>query len=113
MSYAKSAYNLNMDKQLSVIEFEILGYKVKLREKEGDESSVSAHDVVDLVRRESNKIMDKAPQLASGEVALLAALQLAQENLELSKSYKEELDNLKTKAGEALNLIEDVSPTTM
>ena len=98
---------------MSVIEFEILGYKVKLREKEGDESSASAHDVVDLVRRESNKIMDKAPQLASGEVALLAALQLAQENLELSKSYKEELDNLKTKAGEALNLIEDVSPTTM
>ena len=102
-----------MDKNLSVIDFEILGYKVKLRESEGSESSVTPHDVVDLVRRESNKIMDKAPQLSSGEVAILVALQLAQENLEISQSYQEELANLKSKAGEALNLIEDVSPTTM
>jgi len=98
---------------LSVIEFEILGYKVKLRETDGSDSSVSPHDVVDLVRRESNKIMDKAPQLSCGEVALLVALQLAQENLELSKSYGEELATLKKKASKALNLIEDVSPTTM
>ncbi len=102
-----------MDKQLSVIEFEILGYKVKLRENDGSDSGVSPHDVVELVRRESNKIMDKAPQLSSGEVALLVALQLAQENLEVSKSYSEELATLKEKAGEALNLIEDVSPTTL
>ncbi len=102
-----------MDKNLSVIDFEILGYKVKLREQRGSESSVTPHDVVDLVRRESNKIMDKAPQLSSGEVAILVALQMAQENLELSQSYKEELANLKSKAGEALNLIEDVSPTTL
>lgn len=102
-----------MDKQLSMIEFEILGYKVKLREEEGNTASVSPHDVVDLVRRESNKIREKAPHLASGEVALLVALQLANENLELSQTYQTDIETLKSKASRALDLIEDVSPTTM
>lgn len=101
-----------MDNKSSVIDFEILGYKVKLREGES-ESSVSPHDVVELVRTESNKIMDKAPNLGKGEVALLVALQLAGESLRSSRQYSEQVSALKVKAEKALDLIEEVTPTTM
>jgi len=101
-----------MDNKSSVIDFEILGYKVKLREGES-ELSVSPHDVVELVRSESNKIMDKAPNLEKGEVALLVALQLAGESLKNSRQYSEQVSEMKLKAEKALDLIEEVTPTTM
>jgi hypothetical protein len=101
-----------MDNNTSVKEFEILGYKVKLREEENT-SSISASEVVDLVKRESDKIMVKAPHLSNGEVALLVALQMAKENVEINTKFQCDLDVLKDKAGQALNLIEEVSPTTL
>ena len=101
-----------MDNNTSVKDFEVLGYKVKLREEENN-SGISASDVVDLVRRESDKIMVKAPHLTNGEVALLVALQMAKENIEINKQFQSDLSSLKNKAGQALNLIEEVSPTTL
>ena len=108
MTYSKG----DMDNNLSVKDFEVLGYKVKLREEENTDS-VSASDVVDLVRRESDKIMVKAPHLSNGEVALLVALQMAKENIEINKQFQSDLGSLKEKAGQALNLIEEVSPTSV
>lgn len=101
-----------MDNRTSSVEYEILGYKVKLREEEGSSSS-SPLDVVDLVRTESNKIMDKAPHLERGEVALLVALQLAEEKLRIENQYHTEVSQLKEKASQALDLIEEVTPSTM
>lgn len=101
-----------MDNKSRSIDYEILGYKIKL--KEGDENAqVSPDQVVDLVRDEANKIMQKAPQLDRGEVALLVALQLAQDKLVAQTNYESELTDLKEKAGKALDLIEEVTPTTM
>lgn len=97
---------------MSVKEFEVLGYKVKLREQ-GDSTGVSASEVVDLVKRESDKIMVKAPHLSNGEVALLVALQMAKENIEINQQFQSDLGSLKEKAGQALNLIEEVSPTNL
>jgi hypothetical protein len=101
-----------MDNNTSVKDLEVLGYKVKLREEE-KASGISAGDVVDLVRRESNKITVKAPHLTNGEVAILVALQMAKENIEINKKFQSDLSSLKDKAGQALNLIEEVSPTTL
>ena len=101
-----------MDNKTSSVEYEILGYKVKLREEEGSLSS-SANEVVDLVRQESNKIMDKAPHLDRGEVALLVAVQLAEEKLRVENQYHTEVSQLKEKASQALDLIEEVTPSTM
>ncbi len=101
-----------MDNSTSVKEFEILGYKVKLQEVEST-LSFSANEVVDLVKRESDKITVKAPHLSNGEVALLIALQMAKENLEINTKFQDDLNSLKDKAGQALNLIEEVTPTTL
>ncbi len=101
-----------MDSKTSSVEYEILGYKVRLREQDASTSS-SPLEVVDLVRNEANKIMDKAPHLERGEVALLVALQLADEKLRLENQYHTEVNELKEKASQALDLIEEVTPSTM
>ncbi len=107
------AYSIQgMDNFTSSIEYEILGYKVKLREGD-DLNQLSPDQVVELVRSESDKIMQRAPHLERGEVALLVALQMAQEKLVLDNQYHTELTDLKEKAGKALDLIEEVTPTTM
>lgn len=104
--------NGGMDNKTSSVDYEILGYKIKLREDDQN-SQVSPSEVVALVREEANKISEKAPHLERGEVALLAALQLAQEKLTCEHQYQSELNELKEKAGQALNLIEEVTPSTM
>ena len=101
-----------MDNKTSSTEYEILGYKVRLSRGE-HESVESAREVVDLVRQESNKIMDKVPHLDRGEVALLVALQFAKEKLDIESQYNLELSDLKDKAARALDLIEEVTPSTM
>lgn len=108
MSYPKSG----MDNKKSSVDYEILGYKIKLREDDQN-SQVSPSEVVALVRSEADKISSKAPHLERGEVALLAALQLAQDKLTCEHQYQTELNELKEKAGQALNLIEEVTPSTM
>lgn len=101
-----------METKTSNAEYEILGYKVKLQK--GDENTqVTPEEIVELVRGEANKIMDKAPSLSSGQVATLVALKLAQENLTEAKKYQTEIEDLKGKASEALSLIEEVTPTSM
>ncbi|MCR9204244.1 MAG: hypothetical protein NXH75_06690 [Halobacteriovoraceae bacterium] len=101
-----------METKTSAKEYEILGYKVKLQ-KSDEINQVTPDDVVDLVRSEAAKIMDKAPTLNSGEVAILVALKMAQENLSKAETYNDEIDALKSKANEALSLIEEVTPTSM
>ena len=101
-----------MENKTSSVEYEILGYKVRLREEEASTSS-SPNEVVDFVRDEANKIMDRAPHLERGEVALLLALQLAEKNMRLENQYQTEVSQLKEKASQALDLIEEVTPSTM
>ena len=99
-----------MDSKHSAIDYEILGYKVKLRPQEG-EDAISPDDVVQLVRDTSNEILDKAPHLSRGEVALLVALSMAQDKLSLENEFKADLEQLKRTAGDALQFIEEVSPS--
>ena len=56
--------------------------------------------------------MEKQPQLERSHVAVLAALELAYENLSLKKEYRENVDELASQAQEALQMIEDISPST-
>lgn len=101
-----------METKTSNTEYEILGYKVKLQ-KSDEINQVRPDEVVDLVRSEAAKIMDKAPGLDRGEIAILVALKIAKENLTEAKTYRNEIDALKEKASEALSLIEEVTPTSM
>lgn len=101
-----------METNKSKIEYEILGYKVKLQEND-EIDQVTPDEIVELVRNESSKIMNKVTGLGPGEVALLVALNLAKENLQKAKKYNENMETFKEKASKALSLIEEVSPSSI
>lgn len=101
-----------MDSNRDNLDYEVLGYKVKM--KPGHSSAEANPDsVVELVREEANKILDRAPNLDRGQVALLVALKLANEKLVLESEYRENIDKLHATAGDALQFIEEVAPTTV
>lgn len=94
------------------LEFDVLGYRVKLR-PDADGSNDSADKVVELVRKEALKIKESAPGLDKGQVAILVALKLASEKISLEEDFKENLEQLQLSARDALQYIEEVSPTTV
>tara|TARA_R110002072_G_scaffold534_1_gene3461 strand:+ start:90370 stop:90672 length:303 start_codon:yes stop_codon:yes gene_type:complete len=100
-----------MDIKQEILEFEVLGLKLKLRRD--DASKVDPQSVVELVRERSNEIIDKMPSLKREEIAILLCLELAKEKLELEEEYRDNVNHLHTVAGDALQFIEEVSPTTL
>jgi hypothetical protein len=101
-----------MNSKQSLKDYDILGYRVKLRSDE-DVDIVSPDEVVEYVREMANDFLMKSPGLSRGEAALLVALSMAQDKLILEKDFKENVDVLQQKAAHALKFIEEVSPTSV
>lgn len=91
--------------------FEVLGYRLKLKKNE-ELNGVSPSDIVGFVQSEAHKIFKESPQLAPHQVAVLLSLKFAGEKLALEKEYRESISQLQITAIDALQYIEDVSPTT-
>jgi len=91
--------------------FEVLGYKIKLKKDETLEG-ISPTDIVGFVQAEAQKIFKQSPHLAPHQVAVLCALKFAGEKLALEKEYRENINLMRTTAIDALQYIEEVSPTT-
>jgi len=67
-------------------EFDVLGCKVKYRPTLNDSHNAKA--VIDLVLSEIQELKNKRPMLRDTDVAVLVALKLATEKLELEDEYK-------------------------
>lgn len=91
--------------------FEVLGYRLKLKKNE-ELNGISPCDIVGFVQSEAQKIFKDSPQLAPHQVSVLLALKFAGEKLALEKEYCESINQLRSTAIDALQYIEDVSPTT-
>jgi cell division protein ZapA (FtsZ GTPase activity inhibitor) len=90
-------------------EHEVIGYTVKLRPAQDD--SYSPEEVLKMVNEEALAIRSQSPHLDNGQIAVLTALKLAADKMAIEKSYKGVVTEMKSQALEALNLIEEVSPT--
>ncbi|MBG07690.1 MAG: hypothetical protein CME68_02970 [Halobacteriovoraceae bacterium] len=93
----------------NVLEFEVLGFKVKFK-PEGEDQSVSASEVVECVNNEANNLKNDFPQLSQGELSVLLALHFAKKNIAVEKEYKSNIQQLNKKACDALSLVETISP---
>ena len=93
----------------NVLEFEVLGFKVKFK-PEGEDQPVSALEVVECVNKEANNLIDNFPQLSQGELSVLLALHFAKKNMAIEKEYKNNIQRLNKTACDALNLVETISP---
>ncbi len=67
-------------------EFNVLGCKVKYRPLQNDSQNAKA--VIELVLREIEELKSKRPMLRDTDVAVLVALKLASEKIELEDEYK-------------------------
>ncbi|PIP89874.1 MAG: hypothetical protein COW01_06405 [Bdellovibrionales bacterium CG12_big_fil_rev_8_21_14_0_65_38_15] len=96
----------------SVTDFEILGSRVKINpDKVSGETT--PNEIVEYVRQTATSIKTQAPQLENGQVFLLAALKIAEENLNLNREYRDNIKNVQASAQDALRFIEEVSPTAL
>ena len=98
-----------MTKSNEELEFEVLGYKVKFTPDPSNQ--VDPSKIVKSIATEAEGIFKKNPSLGNGQVAILVALKLASEKLSLEREYQTHIQELQSNAIQALNLIEEVSPS--
>lgn len=67
-------------------EFNVLGCKVKYRPEQND--SHNAKVVIDLVLAEVEELKSKRPMLRDTDVAVLVALKIATERMQIEDEYK-------------------------
>lgn len=105
-----------MDRVKADHEFVVLGQKIKWRPTPSDQTTradIPAQAVVDKVNQMAASISRQYPQLAQDQVAVLVSLQLAHAKLELEAEFKDQITEFEASTKEALQLIEEVSPTMM
>ncbi len=72
--------------QSQEVEFSVLGCKVKYRPEQNDSHIAKA--VIDLVLAEVQQLKTSRPQLKDTDVAVLVALKMATEKLQIEDEYK-------------------------
>ncbi len=86
------------------VEFNVLGCKVKVRPDQSDNHNALA--VIDLVNAEIQQLKISRPLLRDTDVAVLVALKIATEKLQLEDEYKANIFKVESSLEEALQIIE-------
>lgn len=84
-------------------EFNVLGCKVKYRPEQNDDHNAKA--VIDLVMSEVQTLRSKRPMLKDTDVAVLVALKIATEKMQLEDEYKQNILKLETSLESALEFV--------
>jgi cell division protein ZapA (FtsZ GTPase activity inhibitor) len=82
-------------------EFSVLGCKVRLRPDSNDNN---AKAVIDLVDAEVKQLRLARPGLRDTDVAVLVALKIATEKMQIEDEYKESILKLESLLSSALNV---------
>ena len=101
-----------MEKVREEKEFNVLGYSIKFTPNE-EEEGISALETVQYVTKLAQQIRQKAPHLDNGQIATLTALQIANEKLSNERDFETNINKLHSTATDALQFIEEVSPSMM
>jgi cell division protein ZapA len=92
-----------MTKMSQEIEYNVLGCKVRLRPDQTDNRH--AKTVIDLVNSEIQELKTSRPMLRDTDLAVLVALKLATEKLQLEDEFKESLFKLEGSLETALQAL--------
>lgn len=84
-------------------EFSVLGCKVKYRPEQNDSHIAKA--VIDLVLSEIQDLKTKRPMLKDTDVAVLVALKIATEKMQLEDEYKTNILKLESSLESALEIV--------
>ena len=84
-------------------EFNVLGCKVKYRPEQNDSHNAKA--VIDLVLSEIQELKSKRPMLRDTDVAVLVALKMATEKIQIEDEYKSNILKLEASLETALQAV--------
>lgn len=90
------------------LEFNILGSQVRLSAQESDDSRAKA--AIELVQKEVETMKNQNSRLKDTDIAVLVALKMATQKLEVESDFQTSVGSLKQGIKEALEFIEVVSP---
>lgn len=84
-------------------EFNVLGCKVLLRPDQNDSHNAKA--VIDLINAEIQALKSSRPQLRDTDLAVLVALKMATEKMQLEDEYKQNIFKLEESLETALQAL--------
>ncbi len=84
-------------------EFNVLGCKVKYRPEQNDSHNAKA--VIDLVLSEIQELKSKRPMLRDTDVAVLVALKMATDKMQVEDEYKTNILKLEASLETALQAV--------
>ena len=84
-------------------EYNVLGCKVRVRPDQNDSHNAKA--VVDLINAEIQQLKINRPQLRDTDVAVLVALKVATERMQLEDEYKQNIFKLEESLETALQAL--------
>ncbi len=85
------------------VEFNVLGCKVKVQPNQNDGQKAKA--VIDFISSEIEQLRSKRPMLRDTDLAVLVALKVATEKIELEDEYKKNIFKLEESLEFALSAI--------
>jgi len=85
-----------------------LGSQVRLSAQQSEDAKAKL--AIDLVQSEVEKLRHQNSRLKDTDIAVLVALKMATEKIEVEQDFKESVSSLKSGINEALEFIEVVSP---
>lgn len=85
------------------IEYNVLGCKVRVRPDQNDSHNAKA--VIDLVNAEVQQLKASRPLLRDTDVAVLVALKMATEKMQLADEYKQNIFKLEESLETALQAL--------
>ena len=89
------------------LEYNILGCVVRIKADENNNKN--AEKAIELLNNEIMSLKSHNPKLKDIDVAVLSALKLASNSLDIEAEYKENVFALKSGIEDALNFVEQVS----
>ena len=98
-----------MTENKKVLEYKILGSTVRIASDTAGDTAVEA---VNLVREEIKSLRDSNRVLKDIDIAVLVALKMASERINVSSEYKENILSLRAGVSDALNVVNEISPGT-
>jgi cell division protein ZapA (FtsZ GTPase activity inhibitor) len=92
-----------MENNKNASEYDILGFRLKVTAERHND--VSAQEVVAYVNKQVSELQKQYPQFSCDKIAVLLALQMAEERLVLEKEYFSNVTHIEEKAKKALGLL--------
>ena len=92
----------------NTLEFNVLGQNVRFRSEIANNGT--ADKAVDYVKKVSQELQNKLSISDLNQLAVLTALKIAQDKLNMEGDYKKDIFDLQSAAKDALDMIEEVVP---